>query len=211
MREAPTVVMNTGGMRSLVATGVALSDTSARDVVLLHVRDGRPSADSCAEHFRRQAAHYQIVRTVEVNLSHLESELYVPANQDGSASPLARPQALLAAFGQAVRLKARRLIWPGQFNGDFTTIGRVTEEVVLVEHLAQLEQQQRPAIEMPLLELTDQQLVELGSQLGAPWELAWTCSLGQERPCMVCQPCRRRHTAFEAAGVVDPIERPAGR
>jgi len=211
MPEAPTVVVNSSGLRSLVATAVALSDTSARDVVLLHVRDGRQTSAIRAEHCMRQAEHFQITRTVEIELPHIESDLYVPADQDGGASPLALPQTMLVALGRAIRLKARRLIWPAQFNGDFATIGRATEQVVLIEHLAQLEQQQTPAIEMPLLELTDQQLIELGTQLGVPWELAWTCMLAQDRPCMTCQPCRHRHAAFESAGIADPIEQPVKR
>ena len=211
MPEAPTVVVNSSGLRSLVATAVALSDTEARDVVLLHIRDGRPTAAIRAEHCRRQAEHFQIKRTVEIELPHIESDLYVPVDQDGGASPLALPQTLLVALGRAIRLKACRLIWPGQFNADFATIGRATEQVVLIEHLGQLEQQQTPAIEIPLLELKDQQLIELGTQLGVPWELAWACMLAQDRPCMTCQPCRYRHAAFEAAGIADPIEQPVKR
>lgn len=211
MRQSPTIVLNGGGLRSLVATAVALADTAARDVVLLHLRDGLPNAAVRADHVRRQGRHFDIGRLIELDLPHVESAMYVPVNQDGGASPLSHPQMLLAALGQAVRLRALRLIWPIQTDADFATVTRLTEQVVLIEHLAQLEQQQVPSIEMPLLELSDQQLIELGAQLEVPWPLAWTCMLSQDKPCAACPPCRHRHFAFEAAGIVDPIEQLVGR
>ncbi len=60
-------------------------------------------------------------------------------------------------------------------------------------------------IETPLLELTDQQVVELGGQLDVPWKLAWSCQFHGDKPCRVCDPCRRRQRAFDAAGVIDPV------
>jgi len=133
----------------------------------------------------------------------------VLVHQDGGSSPLIRPQTLLVAIGQALRLKASRLVWPVQVNGDYATIARATEEVVLCEHMVRLELQQSPMIDLPLVELTDQQLVELGCQLEVPWEMAWTCMMGGQKHCRNCAACQHRYAAFEAAGVVDPIEQSA--
>ena len=207
MAYDPTVIINSGGLRSLTATGVVLAETDAENVVLLQMRDGRANAAQRVEHVRRQAKHYGITRVVELQLPYLHSEPFIPINQDGGKSPLLRSQTLLAALGQAIRLKAQRLVWPIQVNGDFATIARATEEVVIVEQLVHLEQQHAPAVDTPLIDFTDQQLIELGCQLEVPWDMAWTCMMSDERPCGTCAACRNRHNAFESAGVVDPIER----
>jgi 7-cyano-7-deazaguanine synthase in queuosine biosynthesis len=204
MVDGPTVVLNGGGLRSIVATAVAITDTEAREIVVVHLRDGRPNAAVRADHVRRQARHFDISRVIELDLPHLQTTLRPAANEDKSISPLTRPQMVLAALGQAIRLRACHLIWPIQINADFDAASRLTEQVVLIEHLAQLEQEQSTSIRMPLLELTDQQLIELGTQLEVPWSLAWTCAFGRNEPCATCPPCRQRHAAFEAAGIVDP-------
>lgn len=206
--DAQTImVVNGGGLRSLVATAVVLSGAEPHQVILLHLRDGRPNAAARADFLRRQAKHFQIARMVQIDVPHMQSEPYVQVHQDVGSSMLVRPQSLLIGIAQAIRYKAQRLLWPVQFNADHATVGRVTEQVVLLEHVAQLEQSQLPAVEMPLLELTDQQLIELGAQLDVPWDLAWTCMLGQPRPCFACAACNHRHAAFESAGITDPIER----
>jgi 7-cyano-7-deazaguanine synthase in queuosine biosynthesis len=202
-----TVIVSGGGLRSLTATAVALSETSAANIVLLHLRDGRVNTAQRSEHLRQQANHFSINRVVEIELPHVQSAAFVPVNQDGGTTALIRPQTLLVALSQAIRLKAHRLVSPVQINGDFTTITRATEEVVLIEQLIKLEQQQTPVIDMPLLDLTDQQMIELGCQLGVPWDCAWTCMMTQEHPCGVCAACQHRHAAFESAGVVDPMSK----
>ncbi len=207
MAQPPTVIVSGGGLRSLTATALTLSEADPQDIVLVHLHDGRANAGQRAEHMRLQAARYRINRLVDIDLPYLQSTPFVPVNQDGGASPLIRPQTLLVALGQAIRLKAQRLIWPVQINADYPTVARATEEVVLVEQLVKLEQQQTPAIDMPLLDLTDQQMLELAGQLDAPFELAWSCMMAQERPCGVCAACQHRHAAFESAGMIDPAEK----
>lgn len=204
MADGPTVVLNGGGLRSIVATAVAITDAQPGEIVLVHLRDGRPNAAVRADHVRRQARHFDISRVIELDLPHLQTTLRPAADEDQSISPLTRPQMVLAALGQAIRLRACRLVWPMQLDADFDAASRLTEQVVLIEHLAQLEQEHSTSIRMPLLELTDQELIELGSQLEVPWSLAWTCAYGRNEPCATCPPCLQRHAAFKAAGIVDP-------
>jgi 7-cyano-7-deazaguanine synthase in queuosine biosynthesis len=207
MERHPTMIVNGGGLRSLTATAAALTEVVCDELVLLHLRDGRANAAMRADTMHRQARHYQITRVIEVGLPHLQTEPYIAVNQDGGSSPLTRSQTLIVAVAQAIRVKAGRLIWPVQINGDHPTIARAAEEVVLIEQLTRLEQQQAPAIDMPLVDLTDQQLIELGAQLDVPWELAWTCMQAGDRPCGVCAACQHRRAAFESAGILDPIEK----
>jgi 7-cyano-7-deazaguanine synthase len=60
------------------------------------------------------------------------------------------------------------------------------------------------AIRTPLIDRTKEQIVRLGGELDAPLHLTWSCYLGGERPCGVCDACRLRAQGFAAAGVDDP-------
>ena len=57
----------------------------------------------------------------------------------------------------------------------------------------------------PLIGLRKHQIVSLGLELGAPFDLTWSCYSRQDRACGVCDSCGLRLRAFEQAGVQDPI------
>jgi len=57
----------------------------------------------------------------------------------------------------------------------------------------------------PLIQLRKAEIVRLGLELGAPFDLTWSCYSGQDRACGVCDSCVLRLRAFAAAGVVDPL------
>jgi len=208
MATQPTVVLASGGIRSLVAMAVLAAAAERHRLVMIHIKDGRANAPVRLDHLRKQAEHYRVASTIELELPHLQTEGFTHEKSEELGSPLMRPQMMLVALAQAIEVGAGRLIWPVQVHGDYDTIARLTEQLVLLQHLAQLECPNLPTIETPLLELTDAQMIELGAQLDAPWQLAWTCMLRNDQPCRICEPCRRRHAAFEAAGMTDPLERP---
>lgn len=221
MSQRPTLILGSGGLRSLVATAVVISQGEKPRPTLLHLRDGRANAAVRLEHARRQADYFKLTHPIEVELPHLqvdqsfnaapassgESGVASAAGVGGGWLPLVRPQVLMVAMAQAMELKAVRLVWPVQFNGDYHAIARITEQVILVTQLAQLEHPEVPVIETPLLELTDRQLIELGAQLKAPWHMAWSCQLAGEKPCRVCTGCRRRRRAFDLVGINDATDR----
>ena len=63
-----------------------------------------------------------------------------------------------------------------------------------------------PQLLAPLIELSKAEIVRLGSDLGVPWELTWSCYLGGDLACGVCDSCRLRLKGFEEAGMQDPVE-----
>src|SRR6185369_15642885 len=214
MPASITLVLNAGGLRSLVATAASMMGGEATRVVLLHLKDDRPTAAMRREHVRRQAEHFNVADVIALPLPHLQSGTgFADQQRTDAATGLLRTQVMLTAMAQAAVLGATRLIYPAQANGDFDALARATESLVLLRHLASLEvakpKTDVPLIESPLLELSDQQLVELGNQLGVPWELAWTCTVGADAQCKVCPACRRRLRAFQLANTPDPVTRPA--
>jgi 7-cyano-7-deazaguanine synthase len=57
----------------------------------------------------------------------------------------------------------------------------------------------------PLIDLRKHEIVRLGLELGAPFDLTWSCYSREDRACGVCDSCVLRLRAFEQAGAKDPI------
>jgi 7-cyano-7-deazaguanine synthase len=57
----------------------------------------------------------------------------------------------------------------------------------------------------PLIRLRKAEIVSLGLELGAPFDLTWSCYSRQDQACGVCDSCVLRLRAFAAAGATDPI------
>lgn len=57
----------------------------------------------------------------------------------------------------------------------------------------------------PVGNLMKHEIVNLGHELGAPFEHTWSCYRGGEIHCGVCGPCYMRRTAFERNGLLDPV------
>ena len=57
----------------------------------------------------------------------------------------------------------------------------------------------------PLIAMRKSEIVNLGLQSGAPFDLTWSCYSREDRACGVCESCVLRLKAFEAAGAVDPL------
>lgn len=60
-------------------------------------------------------------------------------------------------------------------------------------------------IQTPLIAMRKAEIVRLGLELGAPFDLTWSCYSREDRACGKCDSCVLRLRAFEAAGVQDPI------
>jgi 7-cyano-7-deazaguanine synthase len=57
----------------------------------------------------------------------------------------------------------------------------------------------------PLVAMRKTEIIRLGLELGAPFDLTWSCYSQQDRACGVCDSCVLRLRAFAAAGIKDPI------
>jgi 7-cyano-7-deazaguanine synthase len=57
----------------------------------------------------------------------------------------------------------------------------------------------------PLIAMRKAEIVRLGLELGAPFDLTWSCYSREDQACGICDSCVLRLRAFEAAGAKDPI------
>lgn len=60
-------------------------------------------------------------------------------------------------------------------------------------------------IHTPLIHMKKSEIVRLGLELDAPFQLTWSCYSGEDRACGVCDSCVLRLRAFAEAGIADPI------
>ncbi|MGH2637787.1 MAG: 7-cyano-7-deazaguanine synthase, partial [Rhabdochlamydiaceae bacterium] len=78
-----------------------------------------------------------------------------------------------------------------QFN-KVATIGRISKD-------------KTGRVILPLARLDKSQIVKLGTELGVPFELTWSCYNESELPCGTCLSCKLRYKAFAKVGVEDPL------
>jgi 7-cyano-7-deazaguanine synthase len=57
----------------------------------------------------------------------------------------------------------------------------------------------------PLIAMRKHEIVTLGLELSAPFDLTWSCYQSEDRACGVCDSCVLRLRAFREAGAKDPI------
>src|ERR1700722_9744672 len=57
----------------------------------------------------------------------------------------------------------------------------------------------------PLIAMRKAEIVRLGLELGAPFDLTWSCYSREDKACGVCDSCVLRLRAFRDAGAEDPI------
>ena len=57
----------------------------------------------------------------------------------------------------------------------------------------------------PLIAMRKAEIVRLGLELSAPFDLTWSCYSHADQACGVCDSCVLRLRAFQAVGIQDPI------
>jgi 7-cyano-7-deazaguanine synthase len=60
-------------------------------------------------------------------------------------------------------------------------------------------------ITTPLIAMRKSEIVRLGLELHAPFDLTWSCYSREDKACGVCESCVLRLRAFEDAGATDPL------
>jgi len=61
-------------------------------------------------------------------------------------------------------------------------------------------------VKAPFVHISKTNIAKLGSQLGVPYELTWSCYKGGNKHCGKCGTCVERKEAFQLAGVIDPTQ-----
>lgn len=194
-----TLIIDTADLPSL--TAVALQG-DADAFVLWHPHVPGETAERRQQMAQRHAEVFGAARLIITDLK--------TAPVPGPDAPpwWVESAVLLHAMAVAERLQCPRIIWPRQIGDDFERLAPVIDRATLISGLQPGERGQEAAIiELPLLDLTEAQVVELADDAGADLSLHWPCAAGGEEPCGACSGCQRWRAAFEAAGPAWPWER----
>jgi len=62
------------------------------------------------------------------------------------------------------------------------------------------------SIKAPVMQMRKVEEIRLGMELGVPFADTWSCYVGGEKACGLCDSCRLRLEAFKEVGVKDPVE-----
>jgi len=213
------VVLASGGMDSCVTT--ALANLEYR-LAMLHVGYGQRTERRELQAFNALADFYRAERRMVSHLDHLreiggssltdEHITVERANLDrreipSSYVPFRNAHFLSIAVSWGEVLGARKIFigavaedssgYPDCRPEYYTAFNRLIAEGTRPEtHLE---------IATPIIHLHKSEIVRRGLQVGAPFDLTWSCYQAEQAACGVCDSCALRLRAFEGAGVEDPI------
>jgi len=210
MPRLSTLLVDYGDFPSLVAATILARPDEA---VILHPRGHDAGAVG------REAAAMRHGEVLDVGGFLIDGmpEIDAAPVAGGSMSDAQRIEALddacvlMRAAAAADRLGCSKIVWPRQVGPHADRIGQAVQRASLVAEVVQVgaggTSARRLVIDLPLVDLTDERLVDLADEGGAPMRAFQPCLQGgpvNAHPCEQCDGCRRWQAAFDAAGVTWP-------
>jgi 7-cyano-7-deazaguanine synthase len=213
------IVLASGGMDSCVTTAIAAQDYR---LAMLHVAYGQRTERRELKSFNALADFYKAQHRMVSRLDHLKAiggssltDAAMPVEQANLARegipssyvPFRNAHFLSIAVSWGEVLGAQR-IFIGAVEEDssgypdcrpeyYEAFNRVIRAGTKPE--TQLE------IVTPVIHMRKSEIIRRGRDLGAPFELTWSCYQGEDQACGVCDSCALRLRAFAEAGMEDPL------
>ena len=224
---ANVVALTGGGIKAAVAGALFLRDNV---VVWVHVDYGQPSVARERQAVRNLAEHFSTSRLLTVELPHVmllpqmlgtgravaaaggtpagkQREALPPALMKGILPLLAGVGSHVAEFVGASKLvlglcdaAGGGLVHP---EGEHASRREFVQTMQMM--LEATGARSVPAVEAPLVELNDVEILRMAQRTEVPLECTWSCEHGRAQPCGRCPGCIARAQAFLAATLVDPL------
>ena len=220
--RASALVVLSGGMDSTVCAALAVRDFGAENVAALHIDYGQRTERRERQAFQEICDRMGIVTRLAVQTSFFraiggsaltDEQIAVPQAGPGIGTeipvtyvPFRNSHFLSAAVSWAEVLGAAK-IYIGAVQQDSSGYPDCRPEFYAAFNQAVRTgtKEGKIQIETPLIALRKAEIVRLGLELGAPFDLTWSCYSREDRACGVCDSCVFRMRAFAAAGARDPI------
>jgi 7-cyano-7-deazaguanine synthase len=216
------VVSLSGGMDSAVCAALAVHDFGASAVAALHISYGQRTEAREQTSFLGICERLGIYRRLIVRTPFFraiggsaltDQQIAVPeAGADIGAHipvtyvPFRNAHFLSAAVSWAEVLGAER-IYIGAVQQDSSGYPDCRPEFYRAfnEAVRTGTKEGQIRIETPLIAMRKSEIVTRGLELGAPFDLTWSCYSRDDQACGSCDSCVLRLRAFAAAGAIDPI------
>src|SRR5579863_1235197 len=213
------IVLASGGMDSCVTTAIAKVDYR---LAMLHVGYGQRTEARELRAFNAVADFYRAEHRLMCRLDHLkqiggssltDAKIAVEAanleRQDIPSSyvPFRNAHFISIAVSWGEVLGARK-IFVGAVAEDSSGYPDCRPEYYAAFNrviIAGTKPETHLEIVTPVIQMRKSEIVRRGRELGAPFELTWSCYQGQEVACGVCDSCALRLRAFDEAGLEDPL------
>ena len=217
-KKSRAVVLLSGGMDSCVCAALAVRD---HDAAAVHVSYGQRTEERERNSFLAICRRLSIYDKLLVRNDALraiggsaltDEHIEVPRSEDLAPGvpvtyvPFRNAHFLSVAVSWAEVLGAER-VYIGAVEPDSSGYPdcRPTYYDAFNQVVKAGTKEGRIEIVTPLITMRKSEIVRLGLELGAPFDLTWSCYSREDRACGVCDSCKLRLRAFEAAGAEDPI------
>ena len=220
--KARVLVILSGGMDSTVCAALAVRDFGAEHTAALHIDYGQRTEKRERQAFRQICDKLGILTRMEIQTSFFRRIGGSALTDDCIAVPEAGAEigtqipVTYVPFRNAHFLSAA-VSWAELLGAEKIYIGAVQQDssgypdcrpefyAAFNEAVRTGTKEGRIRIETPLIALRKADIVRLGLELSAPFDLTWSCYSREDRACGECDSCVLRIRGFEAAGAHDPI------
>jgi 7-cyano-7-deazaguanine synthase len=214
-----SVVLLSGGMDSCVCAALAVRDS---ETAALHISYGQRTAERERWAFERICDHLGIKRRMAIRNEALgliggsaltdgaiavpEAGEHIGADIPVTYVPFRNAHFLSAAVSWAEVLGAEK-IYIGAVEQDSSGYPDCRPEYYQAFNavIKAGTREGRIQVVTPLIALRKVEIVRLGLELGAPFDLTWSCYSREDKACGVCESCVLRQRAFADAEAHDPI------
>jgi 7-cyano-7-deazaguanine synthase len=216
------LVVLSGGMDSTVCAALAIRDFGTANTAALHIDYGQRTERRERRAFQDICDRFDIRTRLAIQTSFFKAIGGSALTDDQIAVPPAGPDigaeipVTYVPFRNSHFLSAA-VSWAEVLGAEKIYIGAVAQDssgypdcrpefyAAFNEAVRTGTKEGRIRIETPLIALRKVEIVRLGLELGAPFDLTWSCYSREDLACGVCDSCVLRMRAFAAANAGDPI------
>jgi 7-cyano-7-deazaguanine synthase len=220
--KAQVLVVLSGGMDSTVCAALAVRDFGAQNTAALHIDYGQRTERRERQAFQEISDRIRIRTRLAVKTEFFRAIGGSALTDDQIDVPQAGPDigrdipVTYVPFRNSHFLSAA-VSWAEVLGAEKIYIGAVAQDssgypdcrpefyAAFNEAVRTGTKEGRIRIETPLIALRKAEIVMLGLELGAPFDLTWSCYSREDKACGVCDSCVLRLRAFAAANASDPI------
>jgi 7-cyano-7-deazaguanine synthase len=207
-------------MDSCVTAAIAREENA--EIAFLHVSYGQRTEARERRAFAELADHFAVAKRLSVSIESLKAiggssltDASIPVTQADLTSreiptsyvPFRNAHMLAIATSWAETIRAQR-IYVGAVAEDSSGYPDCRPEFYEAFQRAidaGTKPETRIKIVTPVIHLSKSEIVRRGLELGAPFELTWSCYGAEAQACGQCDSCALRLRAFAEAGTPDPI------